>query len=560
MEEARVNIKFELPPDAKENEYVAIDIEMYQQTKARLHRPHGTFACISVSFGRGQNYQIYEQRELRETLHRLRRGRWILHNSLYDIRQLRRFVDIPQRPLHDTFLVEKSLFGGWYLGFALGDLSRRWLGKPLSKESRSEFSHRDSMTGEMKQYAAKDALATLQICKGQLQYIEDHDIDMRHYWTVDEPATWAVMDMPGVRIDVDGWVALAEQNETYAAQMEDALGINTMSPKQVKDAIQTEVGETIPNTNASETLRPLLSTLERGGRSRPATLVRNILEAKRFRKLASTYGTRWIDTHVEEGDLVFPDWKVIGTETGRMACSSPNLQQIPKRTEGAFRELFVRRNPRGRVISADIWNQEVCILASLSKDERLWSDLEGEIDLHQATADDFRVDDREIGKVINLGLNYGMSAYGVMDLTGMTESEAKRGMRARETRWPGVPLWQKKQRSMADRFEYVETALGRRIWMNLYGDQWERNSSNAPVQGSAADQTKRWLVLLHKAAKANDIPFDVVLVVHDEVVVDTDRSGIWRRLLTQTGAQSGLDVGVEFPMKADMEAGPTWGG
>ncbi len=550
----------ELPREAKPDELVAIDTEFFGQTRARLHRPHGTFAAATFSYGRGQTYLIDKQSELKEAFDRIKKGQWIFHNALYDVRQLRRFVTIEQRPIHDTFLVEKALFGGWYLGFALGDLSRRWLGKPLSKESRSEFSHRDSMTEEMKQYAARDALATHQICMAQIQYIADDDIDMRHYWNVDEPTTWAVMDMPGVRIDVDGWLALAEQNETYAAQMEDALGINTMSPKQVKDAIQTEIGETIPNTNASETLRPLLTTLERRGSSRPATLVRNILEAKRFRKLASTYGTRWIDTHVEEGDLVFPDWKVIGTETGRMACSSPNLQQIPKRTEGAFRELFIRRNPRGRVITADIWNQEVCILASLSGDERLWVDLEGGIDLHQATADDFRVDDRDIGKRINLGLNYGMSAYGVMDLTGMTESEAKRGMRARETRWPGVPLWQRKQRSMADRFEYVETALGRRIWMNLYGDQWERNSSNAPVQGSAADQTKRWLVLLHQAAKANDIPFDVVLVVHDEIVVDTDRSGIWRRLLTQTGAQSGLDVGIGFPMNVDMEAGPTWGG
>ncbi len=84
-------------------------------------------------------------------------------------------------------------------------------------------------------------------------------------------------------------------------------------------------------------------------------------------------------------------------------------------------------------------------------------------DIYAATAEALKVDDRNIGKRINLGLNYGMSEYGVMDLTGMTESEAKRGMRARETRWPGVPLWQKKQRSMADRFEYVETALGRRI-------------------------------------------------------------------------------------------------
>ncbi len=120
-----MNIKYELPPEAKDGELVSIDIEMFGQTRARLHRPHGQFACISISFGRGETYQVYLQSELRETLHRLRRGQWILHNSLYDIRQLRRFIDIPQRPIHDTFLIEKALFGGWYLGFALGDLSRR---------------------------------------------------------------------------------------------------------------------------------------------------------------------------------------------------------------------------------------------------------------------------------------------------------------------------------------------------------------------------------------------------------------------------------------------------
>ena len=102
-------MKKQLPREAKDGEWVSIDIEMYGQEKARLHRPHGVFACISISYGARETYLVEDVQDMRESLRRIRRGQWVLQNAAYDIRQLRRFVDIPQRPVWDTMLVEQGL-------------------------------------------------------------------------------------------------------------------------------------------------------------------------------------------------------------------------------------------------------------------------------------------------------------------------------------------------------------------------------------------------------------------------------------------------------------------
>ena len=146
-----------LPREAKEGELVAIDIEMYGQDRSRLHRPHGSFACISISFGPRETYLVEDLPDMRRSLRRIQRGEWVLQNAAYDIRQLRAFVDIPQRPVWDTMLVEQGLFSGWYEDFALEHLARRWLNLILPKDERSNFGKRSTMTEEMRRYAARDA-------------------------------------------------------------------------------------------------------------------------------------------------------------------------------------------------------------------------------------------------------------------------------------------------------------------------------------------------------------------------------------------------------------------
>ena len=109
---------------AKKGEFVGLDIEMMGQDAARLHIPHGEFACLSIAYS-GGIYQVTSIAEAQHTLQVVKAGQWVFQNALYDLRQLRRFFNISPRPIWDTMLVERVLWGGYYSAFALDDLGRR---------------------------------------------------------------------------------------------------------------------------------------------------------------------------------------------------------------------------------------------------------------------------------------------------------------------------------------------------------------------------------------------------------------------------------------------------
>ena len=549
-----------LPRPAKKGELVAIDLEMFGQDKNRLHRPHGQFAALSVSYGHRETYQIDDVHDLGEALERIGDGKFVLQNAAYDIRQLRRFTEIKQREIWDTMLVEQGLFSGWYEDFGLEHLARRWLNKVVSKDVRSSFGTRSTMTEEMRRYAARDAAITIRVARAQMKHIEREDLSMWHYWNVDEKAMWAIIDMPPSRINVDGWLKLAKLNERTGLRLQSQIGYNVLSHEVVKKELKDDIGVTVKNTKGKDTLEPLERKLRGNGEIAKADYIHKLLDARQYRKAASTYGQKWVDEHVEPGGLVFGDFRTIGARSSRMACSNPNLQNIPVRRGRQFRRLFIPTHPRGRIYVADAWQQEVCILAWFSEDPKLTSDLMKGKDLHQQAADDFKLTRRQ-GKDINLGLGYGMSEWGLAARTGMTRAEARRGIMKRNSRYAAVKAWNDKQYAKAVALEYVETSVGRRLWINQYDRQWERHSINLPIQGSAAEHTKLWLVLCHEYARREGIPFRVPLVIHDELVADVPpgEGRTWRTLLRETGGGAGSTVVPGFKMRAEIVSGTSWG-
>lgn len=548
-----------LPREAKQEEKVAIDLEMFGQQEGRLHRPHGTFACLSIAFENGESYLIEEVHDLRECFSRLQAGQWVFHNAAYDIRQLRAFVDIRQRPVWDTMLVEAGLFSGWYDKFSLGDLHRRWIGTDISKGLRGEFGTRSTLTDAMRLYSVEDAKATLAVAIAQNAYVKHEKISLRHYWIVDEPCMWAIIDMPPAKIDVDGWLKLAEHHANTGEQIQKELGFNVYSHTQTKAALE-KAGIKVRNTNRKDTLSPLARKLLVDGETGKSNLVQRIVDSRVFRKAASTYGKDWVDQHVEEGGLVYGDYWTIGTRSSRMACSNPNLQNIPTRELPIFRRLFVSKFDSGIISVADSWQQEVCILAWMSQDKNLRMALEEHRDLHQETADDFGLSRRD-GKDINLGLGYGMSAPGLASRVGISLKEADEGIRRRNERYASVHSWGDQQRRKAFAQEYLETSLGRRLWINRYDRQWERHAVNLPIQGTAAEHTKLWFVLCHKLSQEKEIPFRIPLVVHDELVSDVPptEEAFWSKILSRFGTISGNIVVPGFQMQTSVRSGSSWG-
>ena len=553
--------------DAYEGELVALDLEMFSQSEGRLHRPHGTFACLSVSFERGldgtdlaqHNYLIEEVHDLRELLHRIRLGKWVFHNAGYDIRQLRRFVDIPQRSVWDTMLIEAGLFSGWYDSYGLADLYRRWTGNVISKELQSEFGKVSTLSDQLRAYAIRDSRSTLEIAVAQNAYISSQGFSIKHYSLIDEPCMWAIMDMSPARIDVDGWLKLAEFHEAEGLRIQEELGFNVYSHTQTKAALKS-AGIIVRSTNRKDVLGPTTRKLRAEGKNTGADYLQKVIDARVFRKAASTYGKEWVDQHVEEGGLVYGDFWTIGARSSRMACSNPNLQNIPTRELPIFRKLFISRFDKGVIHVADCWQQEVCILAWFSEDKNLVAALRERRDLHQETADDFRLSRRD-GKDINLGLGYGMSAQGLAKRTGISLNEAEAGITLRKQRYPDVMAWGDRQRKNAFAQDFVETSTGRRLWINRYDRQWERHAINLPIQGTAADHTKLWFVLCHQFSRSERIPFRIPLVVHDELVADVPlgENEQWKGLLASTGALSGKEVVPGMDMSIGVQVGESWG-
>lgn len=543
------------PSDVKKGQFVALDVETFGQEKLSLHRPTGTFACLSVMIEGDKNtYQIYDSKDIKKMLSAVSVGTWVFHNCLYDLRQLMRFANIKPRFIWDIMLVEQSMFGGLYIKYSLKDMVRRWLQIQMDKEVRDEFSTATEMTKEMKQYAAKDANYTLQIAIKQRELYDGPLLNP--YKNIDEPCIWPILDMPGIRVNTEGWRSLVEGFQEKVDQLQGDLGINVMSGAQVKAAVKKIAHVQLANTQA-DTLNEF----------KDIEFVAKILEARMYRKAVSTYGLKWIERYVESDGKVYASYHINGAETGRFSCSDPNMMQIPARRMPQYRTLFIA-SPNSYILVSDISQQEPRILAHESKDKHLLDAFNQKEDLHlyvarsifndqKMTKDDPR---RFVGKTINLGTSYGLTEYGLSRRLGISEDEAGGFLRQYFARFSGVFSWIALQRQAAFEQEYVKTVSGRRVWLNLYDRQWENNAINAPIQGGAADFTKMWIRNYWKNCNDRGLPYVLVANVHDELVLDVPAS-IYKQeksALLDAFNETAEFLFPDIPFVEDTERGHTW--
>jgi DNA polymerase-1 len=550
-----MQIVTEIPVNIKKGQLVSLDCEFFQQEKERLHRPHGIFACISVAVeGRDEVYQLYSPSDLKKLFQSMGKGLWAGHNMLYDLKQLMRFVEIKPRYIHDTMLVEQSMFGGYFQNFGLRDLVRRYLGIVMSKEVRSEFQEATEMTPEMKNYAALDAQYTLQIALTQRERYEGAP-GFSAYSNIDEKLIWPVLDMQGVPVDVDAWTKSTNEFQKISDDLQEKLGINVMSQAQVLKACG-KAGIHIQDTKA-ETLEAYAGM----------ELIDNILKTRMYRKAISTYGLKWLENHVEEDGKVYTAWKITQAETGRMASAQPNLQNIPQRRLPIFRTFF-RASPKHIFTVDDVSQQEPCILAYESKDRVLTDAILNGEDLHLAVARAIFNDPnmvkadprRAIGKTINLGTSYGLSEYGLSTRLNIPLEEAEKFIQQYFRKFTGVFAWISQMRQTAFSTGYIKTSSGRRVFVNPHDNQWQNNAINAPIQGGAADFTKMWVRKYWEKCHENDIPYTLCLIVHDEIGLNTPKEfqPTANKLRKQAFNETAETLFPGIPFKSESEYGKSW--
>lgn len=513
-----MNIIQGIPPQQDKNCFVSLDIEMFGMKKKQLHRPtYGRFACLTICPNDEDVYILTNPEHIQPALDNMKDCVWVTQNGKFDFTQLRRYVPIPPRKKWwDTLYVEKIMFGGYYDGFDLADLTRRYLNFELDKSMQRYFENATELNDEAIYYSCMDSLVTRKIGIEQRKQIDHNSFNV--WKNIDMPFAWAVMDFRGFPINPEKIEALAESNKFHAEQIGAGLPFNFKSPKQIMEWAK---GRKIKISSTDEA--NLSEYIAKHPDDEDCKILSSILDARSYQKMASTYGMNLIDDYMEyeEGyPVIYPNININQAETGRTSATDPNIQNQPNRPE--FRACY--EAPAGhKLVIGDYSAQEPRITAYVTQDEKLMRIFNEKKDVYSEMYYEMfgkRIDkkspERRKMKDVFLGMVYGLTEWGFSKKYDVTVEEAKEMLKKAMHTFPGVSAWQAKQYKQK---KFVETVYGRRIWINSYSDQSDRNKLNAPIQGTAADMMKKAISEMHQTWCFDPYPFAIVAPIHDEVVL-----------------------------------------
>jgi len=429
------------------------------------------------------------------------------------------------------------------------------------------------------QYAAEDADITLQLHQHLHPQIAS-DAKLDHvYRTLEMPVLEVLFEMErnGVLLDIKLLeIQSRELGEKMLALEQRAFAIagqpfNLNSPKQIQeilfDQLKLPVIKKTPG-GAPSTDEDVLQQL-----ALDYPLPQILLDYRSLAKLKSTYTDklpRMVDTNTGR---VHTNYAQAVAVTGRLASNEPNLQNIPVRTaEGRrIREAFIAP-PGHSIISADYSQIELRIMAHIAQDAGLLQAFAAGEDIHRATAAEvFGVpleavdnEQRRYAKIINFGLIYGMSEFGLASQLGIERAAARAYMDRYFARYPGVADYMQRTREAAKRNGYVETVFGRRLWLpeinSPNGNRRqgaERAAINAPMQGTAADIIKLAMITVRDWLVREKLCSKLIMQVHDELVLEVPNGEIdlvKRELPKLMGGVAQLDV----PLLVETGVGPNW--
>ncbi|MGH2500458.1 MAG: DNA polymerase I, partial [Candidatus Limnocylindria bacterium] len=385
------------------------------------------------------------------------------------------------------------------------------------------------------------------------------------------------MEEAGVAVDVPYLAGLATEFAAEAARVEreahDAVGhdFGVNSPKQLEALLFTELK--LPRGRRTKTgYSTDAAVLEELRGAHP--VIERILEYREVEKLRSTYAEGLGALVDPETGRVHTTFNQTVASTGRLSSQAPNLQNIPIRTAlgRRIRRAFVAGEPDAVLLAADYSQIELRVLAHVSGDPALVAAFRSGADVHTRTAaagfgvpeSEVTRDQRAVAKMLNFGIVYGMSDFGLAWRMGMPREQAAEFIEEYFKRYAQVRRYIVETKAFCLEQGYVETLLGRRRYIpdltspnSAVRNAAERMAINMPIQGTAADIMK--IAMVHVRRRLRDAAADatVVLQVHDELVLEVRRAALERtaRLLREAmGEAYALDV----PLVVDLRAGENW--
>jgi DNA polymerase-1 len=450
----------------------------------------------------------------------------------------------------------------------------------IGKKGKDQLSMRDVPLEQLVEYAAEDADVTLQL-EGKFAPLLAETNTTKLFEEVDVPLipVLSAMEAEGIRLDSGTLNQISAELKIDIAAVETEIQnfagtpFNVSSPKQVGEVLfeilqivekpkKTKTGQ---YATGEEVLAKLVHKHE---------IVGKILDYRELVKLKNTY----VDTlplliNPRTG-RIHTSYNQVVAVTGRLSSDNPNLQNIPIRTLRGreIRKAFIPRSDQFVLFSADYSQIELRIMAGLSKDPAMIEAFDKQLDIHTATAakvynmglDAVTGDMRRNAKMVNFGIIYGISAFGLAERLNIPRRDAAAIIDNYFQQYPGVKAYMDQSIENARSKGYVETILGRRRYLRDIQSSnatvrgfAERNAINAPIQGSAADMIKLAMINIHNDFIENKFRSKMLLQVHDELVFDLHKEEIGPvRSIVEHRMKTALDIGV--PVEVGMGMGANW--
>ena len=428
-------------------------------------------------------------------------------------------------------------------------------------------------------YAAEDADITLQLHLALYPQVENDAKLVKIYRDIEMPVMKVLQTMERHGVLIDAGLLEAHSRELgnkmmeleAAAHKQAERPFNLNSPKQIQEILfekqKLPVLKKTPGGTPS-TDEDVLAQL-----ALDYPLPKLLLEYRGIAKLKSTYTDKLPRMVNPATGRVHPNYAQAVAITGRLASNDPNLQNIPVRTaEGRrIREAFIA--PAGsQIVSADYSQIELRIMAHISQDASLLKAFEAGEDIHGGTgAEIFSVEpkgvdaeQRRYAKVINFGLIYGMSAFGLAGQLGIERAAAQQYMERYFARYPGVAEYMRITREKAREQGYVETVFGRRLWLpeikssnSARRQGAERAAINAPMQGTAADLIKMAMISVQHWLEQDKLDAKLIMQVHDELVLEVPDGEIETVKSKLPQLMCGV-AELAVPLVVDIGVGSNW--
>ena len=510
-------------------------------------------------------------------------------NMKYDFKIFARH-GIRVTPLDDTMLMSYAMFSGLH-NHGMDVLSAEYLGhepipiKELLGSGKAQITFDRVPMDQATRYAAEDADITLRLWQRFKPQLHRTGVTTV-YETLERPLVpvLADMEMAGVRVDA---AVLARMSNVFAqrmagleAEIHEAAGqpFNVGSPKQLGEILFDQMG--VPGgskgkagaySTGADVLEDI-TTME--DQPQAAGLAAKVLDWRQLSKLKSTY-TDALQGHVNpETGRVHTSYVIAGANTGRLASTDPNLQNIPVRSDEGrrIREAFVA-GPGMTIVSLDYSQIELRILAHVADIAALKQAFRDGIDIHAMTASEMfgvpveGMDPmiRRQAKAINFGVIYGISGFGLARNLRIPRAEAQGFIDRYFERFPGIRKYMDDTIAFAKEHGHVQTLFGRRIHtpeINAKGPAAgfaKRAAINAPIQGAAADIIRRAMVRMPAAIAG--LPARMLLQVHDELIFEVETAAADDLISTARGIMAGAAepvVKLAVPLVVDAGKGQSW--